>query len=257
MALKRVDSELSSKERFEKWFCQRAALMVALTIGAIFLSLIMVILIEKSAGEREKFLERQLDLANRYAVIFNGVTLTRIEKQPVSAAMLKDYVQNAVLNYFVIDRNDFVSKENQSFPAVRTDSPNVFIPALIKAVPKVEKLSHFFTPKESSSAKAFYIYLKYLYGQALAGKLPDSIEVSGVKSSSFSSDGSKFTYSAKIGVNIYFVGLDGKLHQGSGEIDYLIKGHFELPSGKLDAVNPYGMIVDDMQFKYIQVPSNV
>lgn len=250
-----VDRELGAKERFEKWFCHRAALMVALTIGTVFLSLLLITFIQKSADSRIAFLEKQLDLANRYVVVFNGVTLTRLEKQPISAEMLRDYVENSVLNYFILDRNDFIAGDGR-IPIVSVENPNKFIPALIKALPKVEKLSHFFTPKEKDSAVSFYIFLKYLYGQALSGRLPDTIKITGVKEHSFTFEGNRFSYRGTYGVKIYFVGVDGNLHEGVGKVSFNLKGHFVLPAGKIDSVNPYGMIVDDLQFKYIQVPVN-
>jgi len=257
MPVRKTEEVLPARERYEKWFGQRAIAITVVMTVVVAMAIFFALMVEMNSSKREAFYQRQLDYANRYAVVLSGNNLAVLKKEPIAVATLKGYVINNVENYFILDRNDFISQKTGGIPVLPVENAGQFIEGLIKTLPKVEKLSHFFTPKNRDSAKAFYIYLKYLYGQAVAGTLPDTIKVSGVRVKSFETDGTNFDFRGDFNVTIYFVGIDGKLHKGVGAISYRLKGYFRANAGKVNVINPYGMVVTGIQFSYIKIPSKL
>jgi len=257
MPIRKTEEVLSARERYEKWFGQRAVAITVVMAVILGMAIFFALLVESNSAKREAFYQRQLEYANRYAIVLSGNNLAVLKKEPIAVAVLEGYVVNSVENYFVLDRNDFISRELKTIPVLPVENPSQFIEGLIKTLPKVKKLSRFFSPRNKDSAKGFYIYLKYLYGQAVAGMLPDTIKVSAIKVKSFETDGTRFDFSGDVHTVIYFVGIDGKLHKGVGTISFRLTGYFKANAGKVDVVNPYGMVVTGMQFSYVKIPSKL
>ena len=245
---------LTALEKFEAWFGQKALLITILFSVTVFVAVTALFLSLRETAKREAFYRKLLDRATKYAVVTDQVRIAVLKKEPLSAGIFKNYVRNEVENYFIIGRNDLLV--NGKLPIFRAVTGDALLKEAMKTLEPVRKLAEFFNLEDKDSASALQVFVKYLYGEARSGTLPDTVEVSGPPTSEeFRSKESSFTYSVTIPVRVYWVGIDGKLHRGIGEVKFWISGKFEPEPGKLDYVNPYGMKVYDMKFSYVRVKS--
>jgi hypothetical protein len=250
-AKKPIEDKMTTLEKIEIWFAQRALYMLIGMTAIVFLALSVAFKSVHDSEVRDAFYKKLLDRATKYAVVTDGVRLAVLKKQPLTAAVFRSYVRNEVYDYFILDRNAFLD-ENGRIPILRSyDEKGIF--SLGKLLPRVGYLFFFFDPNDKQSTKALYAYLKYLYGMARSGDLPDTISPTGMpQNEKFKVWQNQFSYSADIPVVAYYVGLDGKVHKGTGTIHLSLDGVFDPEPGKINPVNPYGMIVKKMKFKYIK-----
>jgi len=249
---KRNDDHLPLFVKIETTLCRKAITVILLLVILSLVSVFFAMRTVGSSSAERMALEKALMEQSRYAVLMtpDGRLMTA-EKIPIPAQILGAYVLNSVSNYFVLDRSAFY-KDDQ-FIEADPNNPMEFILTLIKNSYKIKDLSAFFSEKDRESVRTFYIYLKYLYGAARSGILPDSISIDGSTPPQikFETKGNRFRAKLAIPVVYSWLGVDRKYHKGKGKIFYQIEGLF-LPQ-KSTPVNPYGMIVEKMTVKYVEV----
>jgi len=256
MAKKSPGDFLTSKERLEAWMAKNAVFVVIGMVIVSILALAIVYAVLSQSAKRESVYQKVIERATRYAVITDGIRIAMLKKEPLAAGVLKNYTTNSVYNYFVLDRNDFLLPDGK-FPILRGTDEKSILAELPKISPKVKKLTYFFDLNDGGSKKALYAYLKFLYSEGRSGELPDTIKPVGEpKNLYFESDGSTFEWRGEVPVVSTWVGIDGKTHQGRGTIYFKLNGVYKPNPEKLNFVNPYGMVVKEMKFRYVKVVNN-
>ena len=247
--MRKVDSELSSFQRFQVWFGRNALILTTLMLIVVFLALIVTFISVKNSAKREVFYRKVIEQTTQYALVATpDGRIVEVSKKPLGN-ILKNYIRSSVVNYFILDRNSFLDK-NDSPILANPNSLSRFLKTLIAKSEEIQKLSSFFDKRNSESVKSFYGFLKYLYGLAKGGSLPDLLKVSNVKNDSFEKNGSSFTYRGIFDVKLSYVGIDGKWHYGKAPIEISMKGYFNPLSA--DEYNPYGMKVNEISVKWVK-----
>ncbi len=246
---KGTDSNIPAIVRIQVWAGRRLFVVLGVMALALLIAVIGFFSATKRAAKERQELLKTVEYLSHYALVmtpdgWGGF----VKKQGVSSAMLSRYVLRSVENYFILDRNAF-KRNGVLIPADPRDEEN-FVKTLLE-LPRIKPLSSFFKGEEAGSY--FYGYLSYLYGLAKASRLPDTIAVDGGRDPQveFKGKGADFDAKLVIPVSYSYVGFDGKVHAGKGEITFIIGGTFD--PANADDVNPYGMTVKSLKIQYIEL----